>query len=285
MTVEQALQLAVTTGPGLRRLERLERLDAGMLLLHALGRDPHERAWLLAHGTDELAPSALQNFQSLCAQRQDGMPMAYLLGRTEFYGLPLTITPEVLDPRDDTETLVDWALSLMPPDAALAVVDLGTGSGAIALALRHERPAAQVWAVDQSPAALAVARRNAEVLGLPVRWLEGNWLSSMPADQRFDLIVSNPPYIAATDPHMPALRHEPRQALVSGLDGLDDIRTLVDQAPGHLKPGGWLLLEHGHDQSAAVQALLRQAGFDQVQSRPDLAGIPRCTGGHWPGVK
>ncbi len=282
MTVEQALQLAVTTGPGLRRLERL---DAGMLLLHALGRDPHERAWLLAHGTDELAPSALQNFQSLCAQRQDGMPMAYLLGRTEFYGLPLTITPEVLDPRDDTETLVDWALSLMPPDAALAVVDLGTGSGAIALALRHERPAAQVWAVDQSPAALAVARRNAEVLGLPVRWLEGNWLSSMPANQRFDLIVSNPPYIAATDPHMPALRHEPRQALVSGLDGLDDIRTLVDQAPGHLKPGGWLLLEHGHDQSAAVQALLRQAGFDQVQSRPDLAGIPRCTGGHWPGVK
>ncbi len=282
MTVEQALHLAVTTGPG---LPRLERLDAGMLLLHALGRDPHERAWLLAHGTDELAPSALQNFQSLCAQRQDGMPMAYLLGRTEFYGLPLTITPEVLDPRDDTETLVDWALSLMPPDAALAVVDLGTGSGAIALALRHERPAAQVWAVDQSPAALAVARRNAEVLGLPVRWLEGNWLSSMPANQRFDLIVSNPPYIAATDPHMPALRHEPRQALVSGLDGLDDIRTLVDQAPGHLKPGGWLLLEHGHDQSAAVQALLRQAGFDQVQSRPDLAGIPRCTGGHWPGVK
>ncbi len=282
MTVEQALQLAVTTGPG---LPRLERLDAGMLLLHALGRDPHERAWLLAHGTDELAPSALQNFQSLCAQRQDGVPMAYLLGRTEFYGLPLTITPEVLDPRDDTETLVDWALSLMPPDAALAVVDLGTGSGAIALALRHERPAAQVWAVDQSPAALAVARRNAEVLELPVRWLQGNWLSSMPANQRFDLIVSNPPYIAATDPHMPALRHEPRQALVSGLDGLDDIRTLVDQAPGHLKPGGWLLLEHGHDQSAAVQALLRQAGFDQVQSRPDLAGIPRCTGGHWPGVK
>ena len=282
MTVEQALQLAITTGPG---LTRLERLDAGMLLLHALGRDPHERAWLLAHGTDELAPSALQNFQSLCAQRQDGMPMAYLLGRTEFYGLPLTITPEVLDPRDDTETLVDWALSLMPPDAALAVVDLGTGSGAIALALRHERPAAQVWAVDQSPAALAVARRNAAALELPVRWLQGNWLSSMPANQRFDLIVSNPPYIAAKDPHMPALRHEPRQALVSGLDGLDDIRTLVDQAPGHLKPGGWLLLEHGHDQSAAVQALLRQAGFDQVQSRPDLAGIPRCTGGHWPGVK
>jgi len=282
MTVEQALQLAFTTGPG---LTRLERLDAGMLLLHALGRDPHERAWLLAHGTDELAPSALQNFQSLCAQRQDGMPMAYLLGRTEFYGLPLTITPEVLDPRDDTETLVDWALSLMPPDAGLAVVDLGTGSGAIALALRHERPAAQVWAVDQSPAALAVARRNAAALELPVRWLQGNWLSSMPANQRFDLIVSNPPYIAAKDPHMPALRHEPRQALVSGMDGLDDIRTLVDQAPGHLKPGGWLLLEHGHDQSAAVQALLRQAGFDQVQSRPDLAGIPRCTGGHWPGVK
>ena len=280
MTLDQALQQAVTGASG------LERLDAGMLLLFALGRDPHERAWLLAHGTDELPAPALQHFQSLCEQRRDAMPLAYLLGRTEFYGLPLSITPQVLDPRDDTETLVDWALSLMPVQAALEVVDLGTGSGAIALALQHERPAAQIWAVDQSPEALAVAQRNAASLQLTsVRWLEGHWLSSMPADQRFDLIVSNPPYIAAHDPHLPGLRHEPRQALVSGEDGLDDIRTLIHQAPGHLKLGGWLLLEHGHDQSQAVQALLRQAGFDQVQSRPDLAGISRCTGGLWPAVK
>ncbi len=279
MTLDQAVQQAVTGASG------LERLDAGMLLLFALGRDPHERAWLLAHGTDELPAPVLQHFQSLCEQRRNAMPLAYLLGRTEFYGLPLSITPKVLDPRDDTETLVDWALSLMPVQAALEVVDLGTGSGAIALALQHERPAAQIWAVDQSPEALAVAQRNAQALQLTLRCLQGNWLSTMPADQRFDLIVSNPPYLAAHDPHLPGLRHEPRQALVSGEDGLDDIRTLIHQAPAHLKPGGWLLLEHGHDQSQAVQALLRQAGFDQVQSRPDLAGISRCTGGLWPAVK
>ena len=279
MTLDQAVHQAVTGASG------LERLDAGMLLLFALGRDPHERAWLLAHGTDELPAPVLQHFQSLCEQRRNAMPLAYLLGRTEFYGLPLSITPKVLDPRDDTETLVDWALSLMPVQAALEVVDLGTGSGAIALALQHERPAAQIWAVDQSPEALAVAQRNAQALQLTLRCLQGNWLSTMPADQRFDLIVSNPPYLAAHDPHLPGLRHEPRQALVSGEDGLDDIRTLIHQAPAHLKPGGWLLLEHGHDQSQAVQALLRQAGFDQVQSRPDLAGISRCTGGLWPAVK
>jgi release factor glutamine methyltransferase len=279
MTLDQALRQTLLASPG------LERLDAGMLLLHALGHDPHERAWLLAHGSDELSAAALQAFESLCAQRRDGVPMAYLLGSTEFYGLPLSITPQVLDPRDDTETLVDWALSLMPVETPLEVIDLGTGSGAIALALQHERPAACVWAVDRSAEALAVARRNGEALHLPVRWLSGDWLSPVPAGQRFDLIVSNPPYIAVDDPHMPALRHEPRHALVSGADGLDDIRTLVDQAPGHLKPGGWLLLEHGHDQSVAVQGLLCQAGFEAVQSRPDLAGIPRCTGGRWPGVK
>ena len=279
MTLDEALRQALLAGPG------LERVDAGMLLLQALGRGPHERAWLLAHGTDELSTSTRQAFEALCAQRRGGVPVAYLLGRTEFYGLPLSITPQVLDPRDDTETLVDWALSLMPNQVALEVVDLGTGSGAIALALQHERPAALVWAVDRSPEALAVAQRNAQALNLPVRWQQGDWLSGLPAQQRFDLIVSNPPYIAADDPHLSALRHEPRQALVSGADGLDDIRTLVAQAPCHLKSGGWLLLEHGHDQATAVQAMLRQAGFEAVQSRPDLAGIPRCTGGQWPGMK
>lgn len=279
MTLDQVLAHALGSGPG------LERLDAGMLLLHALKRDPHERAWLLAHGGDELSAEAMTAFLALCEKRRDGVPVAYLLGRTEFYGLALSITPDVLDPRDDTETLVDWALSLMPPDAPLEVIDLGTGSGAIALALQHERPAAQVWAVDRSTEALAVARRNGQALRLPVRWLQGDWLSCLPSDHAFDLIVSNPPYIPTDDPHMPALRHEPRQALVSGADGLDDIRTLAGQAPAHLRPGGWLLIEHGHDQSTPVQALLRQIGFDDVQSRPDLAGILRCTGGRWPGMK
>ena len=279
MTLDQAWRRSLAEHPG------LARLDAGMLLLHVLGRNPHERAWLLSHGNDPLPATTLQQFETLCAQRRDQVPLAYLLGRTEFYGLPLLITNHVLDPRDDTETLVDWALSLMPDDATLDVIDLGTGSGAIALALQHQRPRARVWAVDRCPEALAVARQNGEALGLPVHWLAGNWLTSIPADQRFALIVSNPPYIPAEDPHMPALRHEPRQALVSGTDGLDDIRCLVGQAPGHLRPGGWLLLEHGHDQSTAVQDLLRQAGFEDVQSRPDLAGIPRCTGGRWPGMK
>jgi release factor glutamine methyltransferase len=279
VTLDQALAQALARGPG------LDRLDAGMLLLHTLGRNPHERAWLLAHGDDELPAPAMTAFEALCEQRRDGVPAAYLLGRTEFYGLALSITPAVLDPRDDTETLVDWALSLIPLDAAFEVIDLGTGSGAIALALQRERPSARVWAVDRSAEALAVARLNGQAHGLPVRWLQSDWLAGVPEDQRFELIVSNPPYIPVDDPHMPALRHEPRQALVSGLDGLDDIRTLAAQAPTHLKPGGWLLIEHGHDQSAPVQALLRQAGFDEVQSRPDLAGILRCTGGRWPGVK
>jgi release factor glutamine methyltransferase len=279
MTLEQALRQSLSGGTG------LDRLDASLLLLHVLGHDPHDRAWLRAHAEDELTASQEQQFLSLCAQRRDGVPVAYLLGRTEFYGLPLMITPQVLDPRDDTETLVDWALSLMEPGSALEVIDLGTGSGAIALALQHERPVAQVWAVDRSVEALAVARRNGEALALPVRWLAGDWLSAVHRDQRFDLIVSNPPYIAVDDPHMPALKHEPLQALMSGADGLDDIRRLADQAPAHLKPGGWLLIEHGHDQSPAVQALLRQKGFVDVQSRPDLAGIDRCTGGCWPSVK
>jgi len=163
------------------------------------------------------------------------------------------------------------------------VLDLGTGSGAIALALKHARPAWLLSAVDASTDALQVAQANAQRLGLAVSFLHGDWLSGVQG--RFDVIVSNPPYIADDDPHLPALQAEPQAALVSGTDGLDDIRTIAAQAPLHLLPGGWLLLEHGHDQAYAVQALLHQAGFDQVQSRKDLAGIPRCTGGQWPEVK
>jgi len=274
-TLAQALDQARTLG--------LERIDAQLLLLHALARPDAGRAWLLAHDTDALDPAVHAQFLALCQRRTAGEPVAYLTGRKEFYGLPLQVDARVLDPRPDTETLVDWALEVIAPLPAPSVLDLGTGSGAIALALQHQHPTAQVLAVDASADALAVAQANAQRLALPVRFLQGHWLAAVPG--RFEAIVSNPPYIAAADPHLAALIHEPLQALASGTDGLDDIRTIIAQAPAHLQPGGWLLLEHGHDQAGAVRALLQAQGFAQVQSRNDLAGIARCTGGQWPTVK
>eukprot|EP01041_Mallomonas_annulata_P017538 gene17538-36059_t len=216
----------------------------------------------------------------LTRRRAAGTPLAYLTGQREFYGLTLQVDARVLDPRPDTETLVDWALEVLQPQPGARVVDLGTGSGAIALALKHSCPSLQVQAVDYSPGALAVAQGNAERLQLQVAFHQGSWLAGI--DGPLDAIVSNPPYIREDDEHLPALRHEPRQALTAGADGLDDIRTIVAQAPAHLRPGGWLLLEHGYDQADAVQALLAAQGFAQVQSRNDLAGIARCTGGQWP---
>lgn len=275
-TLAQALAQAHTLG--------LARIDAQLLLLHTVGRTGNDRAWLLAHDTDAMTAAAHAQFMALCRRRAAGEPVAYLTGRKEFYGLPLHIDARVLDPRPDTETLVDWALELIaPPDPdapAPRVVDLGTGSGAIALALQSQRPAAQVWAVDASSDALAVAKANADRLGLPVQFKHGNWLSPMQG-MAFDVIVSNPPYIASADPHLAALVHEPLQALASGTDGLEDIRTIVLQAPRHIAPGGWLLLEHGYDQAAAVRALLTDAGFGSVQSRRDLGGLERCSGGCW----
>jgi release factor glutamine methyltransferase len=256
----------------------LERLDAQLLVLHVAGRPAHDRAWLLAHDTDTLPASALESLNALASRRLQGEPVAYLTGRKEFYGLNLAVDARVLVPRPDTETLVDWALQVLP--ASASVVDLGTGSGAIALALKHTRPALQVHAVDFSGDALAVARGNAQRLQLDVQFSQGSWLSGVAG--RFHAIVSNPPYIRDDDEHMPALVHEPRQALTAGADGLDDIRTIVHQAPAHLLPGGWLLLEHGYDQATDVRALLEAAGFVSVQSRQDLAGIERCSGGQWP---
>ena len=258
----------------------LPRLEAQMLLLHVLGRAPHERAWLLAHDDGALPPGAFAAFEALCERRLAGEPVAYLVGRKAFYGLDLFITPHVLDPRPDTETLVDWALEAAAPLAAPRIADLGTGSGAVALALQAQRPDAIVTAIDRSPEALDVARRNAAHLRLPIRLRQGDWLQGL--EERFDLIVSNPPYIAEGDPHLQALGHEPRMALTSGADGLDAIRRIIAQAPAHLPPGGWLLLEHGHDQAAAVRALLSARGFARVQSRDDLAGIARCSGGAIP---
>ena len=292
MTLAQALARAATLG--------LQRLDAQLLLLHALGRGLQERAWLLAHDTDPLPEEVASDFEALCARRQRGEPVAYLVGHKEFFGLELQVDARVLVPRPDTETLVEWALEVMQAEiqASLgktradqaeasgaatrpAVIDLGTGSGAIALALKHRCPQAQVHAVDASPGALAVARENARRLGLDIDWREGSWLEGAPQGQ--SLIVSNPPYIAQDDPHLAALTHEPLSALAAGPDGLQDIRQIVAAAGAHLRPGGWLLLEHGWDQAGAVRALLAQAGFAQVQSRTDLAGIERCTGGQWPG--
>ena len=260
----------------------LDRLDAQLLLLHALGKSAAERAWLVAHDQDALSFDAAGRFAALCARRAEGEPLAYLVGRQEFFGLTLAVDARVLIPRPDTETLVNWALEpLQPPlPPASRVLDLGTGSGAIALALQQARPAWQVSAIDASADAVAVARGNAQALGLNVPVTQSRWLDSVSGE--FELIVSNPPYVREGDPHLAALGHEPAQALTAGADGLDDLRQIIAAAPGHLAGGGWLLLEHGWDQAAPVGALLRARGFEAVESRPDLAGILRCTGGRWP---
>ena len=275
VTLAQALRGGQAAG--------LERLDAQLLLLHAVGQDARDRSWLLIHDADLLTTEQHALWQQLVRRRLAGEPVAYLRGFHAFYGLQFAVDARVLDPRPDTETLVDWALELLPTLADQpCIADLGTGSGAIACAIAANAPHARVHACDASDGALAVARSNAERLQLPVQFAHGSWLQAFgPQAPRFDLIVSNPPYIPDDDPHLAALVHEPLSALASGADGLDDIRAIIAQAPTFLKPGGWLLLEHGHDQSVAVQALLRDQGFTQVQSRNDLAGIARCTGGQW----
>ena len=271
-TVAQALQHAREAG--------LERLDAQLIVGGVLGRS---RTWLLAHDTDTLTDADAQCIATLIARRAAGEPLAYLQGDQEFFGLHLRVTPDVLIPRPDTETLVNWALECLPGDRPCRVADLGTGSGAIALAIASQRPLAEVTAVDLSDAALAVARGNAQALGLGnVRFAAGSWLGPL-AGQRFDLIVSNPPYIAEGDPHLPALRFEPITALTAGRDGLSDLRQIIASAGGHIHGNGHLLLEHGYDQADAVAQLLRDAGFTDVSTRFDLGAQPRCTGGRWQG--
>ena len=254
----------------------LARVDTQILLLNALARPLHDRAWLLAHDTEVLTEAQQHNWDQALQRRLQGEPVAYITGRKDFFGLTLNVDARVLDPRPDTEILVEWALELLPLGQPTRVLDLGTGSGAVALALQHQRPAAQVTAVDASADALAVASANAQRLNLPVKCVISHWMDAVLGP--FELIVSNPPYVAEGDPHLAALTHEPMSALTSGADGLDDIRQIVAQVPSRLAPGGWLLLEHGWDQATAVQALLRTAGFVQVQSRRDLSGIERCTG-------
>ena len=258
----------------------INALDADRLLLSVLRRSASERTWLRVHGSEAVSANTTTRYLALCQRRLDGVPLAYLTGERGFYGLTLHVDSRVLDPRPDTETLVDWALDVLQSQAAPRVADLGTGSGAVALAIQHQRPDAVVWGVDASTQALEVAQANAVRLGLTIHFTQGNWLSP-PPDQLQHLIVSNPPYIPENDPHMAALRHEPIQALTSGHDGLDDIRIIIAQAPACLRNGAWLLLEHGYDQASAVQALFTQRGFVHVESRKDLGGHVRCTGGQW----
>lgn len=279
-TCAQALAAAQALG--------LARLDAQWLLLHAMGKPVQARAWLLAHDTDALDDAVARRFESLAGRRAGGEPLAYIVGSKAFFGLNLQVDPRVLIPRPDTETLVNWSLEVllsMPESRAVDILDLGTGSGAIALALTHSLKAlsrpARVTAVDASPGALAVAADNARHLQLDIRLIESDWFAQV--GEHFHLIASNPPYVASADAHLTALTHEPLEALTAGADGLDDIRHIINRATDHLFPGGWLLLEHGYDQALQVRELMDRQGFAQVQSRLDLAGIARCSGGRWPG--
>ncbi len=271
LSIAEALRSATACG--------VDRLDAQLMLSKLFERP---RAWLVAHAEATLTGAQHARYTQWLARRSTGEPLAYLFGEQAFYGLALQVGAQVLIPRPDTETLVDWGLELLAGELAAVdapqVVDLGTGSGAIALAIKHRCAAARVTAVDVSAPALDIAHCNALALGLEVTLVQGDWWSAV-AGQRFQLALANPPYIAPGDEHLAALRHEPQSALVSGDDGLSDLHQIVDGAARCLAAGGWLLLEHGHDQAAAVRLRLERAGFDAVQTRRDLAGQERCSGG------
>lgn len=253
------------------------RRDSQVILGHVLGVS---RAWLSAHRDDILAAPVAAQFDALLAQRQAGIPVAYVVGTREFYGRQFRVTSDVLIPRPETEMLVEEALAHLPLSAPRSVLDLGTGSGCIAVTIACERPTVKVIAVDASVTALEVARDNAGTLGASVEFIESDWFARLP-ERRFDLIVANPPYIASGDPHLSRgdLRFEPPAALAAGADGLDAIRRIVAEAPGFLLQGGWLLFEHGYDQAVACKDLLLKAGFSRLLSRADLAGLPRLAGG------
>lgn len=258
-----------------------ERLEAELLLLHVLGKP---RSWLIAHADDELDDTQIKAFDALVQRRRDGEPVAYITGHRGFWTLNLEVTPATLIPRPETELLVELALARMTATARVA--DLGTGSGAIALAIARECPTASLVATDASADALVVASRNAAKHGIRnVRFAHGNWLAALEAEH-FELIVSNPPYIEADDPHLAQgdLRFEPASALAAGADGLDDIRQIVAQTRDHLEPGGSLLMEHGWNQGPAVREVLSAAGYRDVFTEQDLEQRDRVSGGIWPGA-
>ncbi|WP_408734541.1 peptide chain release factor N(5)-glutamine methyltransferase [Paraburkholderia bannensis] len=276
------------TADALLRASSLPALETRILLMHVLG---WRRTELITRGDQPLDAAKIATYRTLEARRAAGEPIAQLVGAREFFGLEFEVTPDVLIPRPDTEVLVETALAAMEGIAQPRVLDLGTGSGAIAVAIASVRPDARVWAVDRSPGALAVAARNAAKLLDPARaggaltFIEGSWYDALDAALRFDVIVSNPPYIANGDPHLDQgdLRFEPRGALTDEADGLSALRTIVEGAPARLVAGGVLWMEHGYDQAAAVRALLDARGFADVASKRDLADIERISGGRWNG--
>jgi release factor glutamine methyltransferase len=251
------------------------RSEIRVLLGHALGVN---RAWLVAHGHDALDGAAVAAYESLIVRRLGGEPVAYILGEKEFFGRSFRIAPGVLVPRPETELLVELGLEQAAGYDAPRILDLGTGSGCIAITLALECRTCKVTASDRSAAALDIARGNAARLGADVRFCLGDWYQALPRDtDKFELVVSNPPYIAEGDIHLAALTHEPAQALSSGTDGLHDIRLILQDAARHLAPGGWVMLEHGWDQAGAVQALMKGHGLGAIETRADLAGIGRVT--------
>lgn len=268
MTVRELIQQAC-----------IDRVEAEMLLADIL---EVERAWLFAHGEDLVAEPALTLFTDHAQARQNGEPLAYVLGYRDFRSLRLGVNRHVLIPRRETEHLVEWAIECIDAGAR-RVLDLGTGSGAIALACKSERPEAMVTAIDCSAEALACAKANAHSLGLQVEWLESHWFEQL-AGTQWDLVVSNPPYISATDAHLEQgdLPSEPDSALIGGHTGLESIEHIVEHAPEYLVAGGWLLFEHGFDQADAVTTCLQHRGFQHISSRRDWSGQPRVTGGQWP---
>ena len=270
--------MSVDTVGGLLVSSGLARIDAEVLLAHLIGRS---RTWLVAHADDPLPAADVQRFEAVARRRRAGEPVAYLTGRREFHGLALDVGPAVLIPRPETEMLVDVALARIPRRGSARVLDLGTGSGAVALAIAHTRPEARVYACDVSGEALAVAHSNAQRLQLRnLRFFVSDWFASAPA-LAFDVIVANPPYIAAGDPHLATgdLRFEPALALSPGGDGLGALRAIVAAAPGHLVPGGVLAVEHSYDQPGPVRAMFAAAGFLAVVTHADLAGHARVTSG------
>ena len=274
--------LLAQDGPKLQQALDLDpreaRLEVRILLCHALGV---ARSWLIGHDRDALADTEEQTYTALLTRRLAGEPIAYIVGSREFFGLEFKTTPAVLIPRPETELLVELALARISENQPCEVLDLGTGSGAIAISIAKNRPWATVTAVDRSPEALAVARENAARPAVPnLRLLLSDWFGALDA-QTYDLIVSNPPYVEDADPHLlhGDVRFEPLSALASGTDGLDDIRRIAAAAPQHLRPGGWLLLEHGYNQGEGCRAILRRQGFLDVETIRDLAGLERVSMG------
>ncbi|MCM2679189.1 peptide chain release factor N(5)-glutamine methyltransferase [Echinimonas agarilytica] len=271
---------ALAWGAGMLK-EHEGSVDAAVLMMHVLQQ---QRSYLYTWPDSQLTADQEVRYKQLVAQRKSGIPVAHLTGNREFWSLPLQVDSSTLIPRPDTECLVEWALELLPRKAS-QVLDLGTGTGAIALALASECNAWKVMALEQQAQAVALARANTRSLNLQaqVEVLQSNWFSSLTGSGTFDLIVSNPPYIAEDDKHLDEgdVRFEPNSALVSGADGLDDIRHIIQQAPNYLAHGAWLLLEHGFEQGPAVQELLTSNGYKEMQTRSDLAGNPRVTGGVW----